>query len=74
MTEADSRPKQPRWGVRALLFLTLAFLSVLTSNALLARDVDDYVVFTFLSTVGGLAGAAYCSIRGLRTGGWLTRH
>lgn len=51
-------------------FLALAAASVLLSNFLLMRDVDDYVLLTFLGTVAGFVGAGYCSYRGLRSGGW----
>lgn len=74
MNETDEpRPRGPRWGVRTLLFLGLAGISVLTSNALYVRDVDDYVLLTFAGTVVGLVGAGYCSVRGLAAGGWLGR-
>lgn len=75
MTEETGvrRPRQPRWGVRAMLFLGLAAANVLVSNVLLMREVDDYVLLTFLGTVVGLAGAGYCSYRGLRSAGWLVR-
>jgi nitrate reductase NapE component len=65
------RPSRPRWGVRSLLWLTLALVCVLTSNVLSAAGNDDWVLVTFVGTVGGLAGAAYCSIRGLASAGWL---
>lgn len=75
MTEPTDvrRPRRPRWGVRALLFLALSAASVFVSNILLLRDIDDYVLLTFLGTVVGLGGAAWCSYRGLRAGGWLGR-
>jgi purine-cytosine permease-like protein len=68
------RPKRPRWGVRAMLWLGLAFASVITSNGLLNSGNDDWVIATFVGTIVGLAGAAYCSIRGIASGsGWLPR-
>lgn len=74
MTEQERgrpRARQPRWGVRSLLWLTLAFVCVITSNVLNTAGNTDWVVVTFVGTVAGLAGAAYCSIRGLASSGWL---
>lgn len=73
MSDDSPRPKRPRWGVRAMLWLGLAFVCVITSNALLTNGNGDWVVLTFVGTIAGLAGAAYCSIRGLASGGWLPR-
>lgn len=78
MTERDAdRPRQrrpKRYGVRTLGYLALAAASVLTSNALAARGIDDYVLLTFLGTMVGLSGAAVCSYRGLRSSrGWFPK-
>ena len=74
MNDETPRPKRPRWGVRALLWLTLSFASVVASSALLMYGNDDWVLATFIGTVVGLAGAAYCSVRGIVSGGsWLPR-
>ena len=54
-------------------WLTLAFVCVITSNVLNAAGNDDWVLVTFLGTIGGLAGSAYCSIKGLAGAGWLSR-
>jgi hypothetical protein len=57
-----------------MLWLGLAFVCVITSNALRMSGNDDWVVVTFLGTIAGFAGAAYCSIRGLASSdGWLPR-
>lgn len=74
MSEQSPRPKRPRWGVRAMLWLGLAFVCVITSNVLTASGNDDWVVVTFLGTIVGLGAAAYCSVRGIRSSdGWLPR-
>ena len=69
--ERPVRPRPPRWGVRAMWWLALALASVLTSNVLLAAGNSDWVLLTFLGTVVGLGGAAYCSAKGLSSSGWL---
>lgn len=65
------RPRRPRWGVRAMWWLTLALVSVLASNVLSTAGNSDWVLVTFLGTVVGLSGAAYCSAKGLARSGWL---
>lgn len=67
------RPRRPRWGVRAMSWLTLAFVCVITSNLLSAAGNSDWVLVTFPGTLIGLAGAAYCSLKGLAGSGWLSR-
>lgn len=71
--ERPARPRRPRWGVRAMAWLTLAFVCVITSNMLAAADNSDWVLLTFAGTVAGLCGAGYCSLKGLRSSGWLSR-
>ena len=71
--ERPARPKRPRWGVRAMSWLTLSFICVITSNVLAAADNTDWVLLTFAGTVVGLVGAGYCSLRGLASSGWLAR-
>jgi hypothetical protein len=57
-----------------MLWLGLAFVCVITSNALTMSGNRDWVLVTFLGTIVGLAGAAYCSVRGIRSSdGWLPR-
>jgi hypothetical protein len=64
-TEPPSRTG-PRWGLRTLGFLTLALASVLLSNLDAADGRSDYALLTFLGTVVGLVGAAWCTVRGIR--------
>jgi len=59
--------------VRSLLWLTLALGCVITSNVLHAAGNSDWLLMTFSGTVAGFVGATYCSIRGLVSGGWLSR-
>ena len=74
MTEDETPPSlRPRWGVRSLLWLTLSFVCVIASNGLQAAGNSDWVVMTFAGTICGLGGAAYCSVRGLASSGWLGR-
>ena len=57
-----SRPRRrPRWGLRTLGFLGLALLAIVTSASL-----GGHTFGTFGSLVFGLAGAAYCSVKGVR--------
>jgi hypothetical protein len=57
-----------------MLWLGLAFVCVITSNVLTASGNDEWVVVTFVGTILGLGGAAYCSVRGIRSSdGWLPR-
>lgn len=68
MTEDVSRrPKPRRWGLRTLAYLGLAAVSVMASNVLHAKQIDDYVLLTFTGVVVGFTGATVCSIRGLRS-------
>lgn len=53
--------RRPRWGLRTLGFLALAFVAIVTSAALGAHTPG-----TLGSLLLGLTGAAYCSIRGAR--------
>jgi hypothetical protein len=74
VSELPPRPKRPRWGVRAMLWLSLAFVCVISSNMLASSGNDDWVLVTFLGTIAGFAGAAYCSVRGIASSdGWLPR-
>lgn len=57
-----------------MLWLGLAFVCVIASNVLTTSGNNDWVLVTFLGTIAGLAGAAYCSIRGIASSdGWLPR-
>ena len=53
--------RRPRWGLRTLGFLGLAFLSLVVSLT------QGYHTFgTFGSLLFGLIGAGYCSVKGMR--------
>lgn len=54
-------PKQRRWGLWTLAFLTLAFVMIVLSST-----AGHYTVITLLGLLVGLAGAAWCSVKGLR--------
>ncbi len=73
MNDEAARRRRPRWGVRAMAWLTGAFISVVASNTLHSAGNSDWVVVTFIGTIAGLSGAAYCSLRGLSSAGWLGR-
>lgn len=57
------RPK--RWGIRTLAFLALSAAAIVLSNLLYTAGNSDFVLLTFAATLVGLAGATYCSIRGI---------
>jgi hypothetical protein len=62
--------RRPRWGLRALGFLTLALVAVLSWDALRANGL---ALIGFLGVMVGLVGATVCSVRGLRQSSWLGR-
>ena len=65
---------QKRWGIRSLLYLGLAAVSIVVSNWMRMTGNTDVILLTFIGTVVGLAGATVCTIRGLRAwGGGLPR-
>jgi len=62
-----SRPvAQRRWGVRSLLFLGLAAVSIITSNWMRMTGNTDVILLTFIGTVVGLVGATVCTVRAFR--------
>jgi hypothetical protein len=61
--------EQKRWGIRSLLFLGLAALSIIVSNWMRMTGNTDVILLTFIGTVVGLAGAAVCTVRGFRAWG-----
>jgi hypothetical protein len=63
------RAKPKRWGLRTLGFLGLAAASIIASNYLRLKGIDDYALLPFIGMVVGLIGAAWCSIRGIRAWG-----
>lgn len=54
-------PRKHRWGIYALGFLILAFAMVVVSTT-----QGHYTVLTLVGLVVGLAGAGWCSVKGLR--------
>jgi hypothetical protein len=70
-----SRPVgQKRWGLRSLAFLGLAAGSIIVSNWMRMTGNTDVILLTFIGTVVGLAGAAFCTVKGIRAwGGRLPR-
>jgi hypothetical protein len=70
-----SRPVgQQRWGVRSLLFLGLAAVSIILSNWMRMTGNTDVILLTFIGMVVGLVGATICTVRGVRAwGGKLPR-
>jgi nitrate/nitrite transporter NarK len=59
--EGPPQPRRHRWGVYTLGFLILAFAMVVVSST-----QGHYTVLTLLGLLVGLAGAAWCTIKGLR--------
>jgi peptidoglycan/LPS O-acetylase OafA/YrhL len=53
--------RRPRWGLRTLGFLGLAFLSLVV-----ALTQGHHNFGTFGSLIFGLVGAGYCSVKGFR--------
>jgi hypothetical protein len=63
-----------RWGLRTLAFLGLAAASIILSNWMRMTGNTDVILLTFIGTVVGLVGAAYCTVKGFRAwGGGLPR-
>jgi hypothetical protein len=56
----DRRPA--RWGVRTLAYLALALLAIVVS-----AGQGHYTLLTLAGLLIGLAGGAYCSIRGIKS-------
>jgi peptidoglycan/LPS O-acetylase OafA/YrhL len=54
--------RQPRWGLRTLGFLGLALLAMVT-----AISLGGYTFGTLGSLLFGFIGAAYCSVKGVRS-------
>ncbi len=54
--------RQPRWGLRTLGFLGLALLAMVT-----AISLGGYTFGTLGSLFFGFIGAAYCSVKGVRS-------
>jgi len=56
----DRRP--PRWGVRTLLYLGLALLSIGVSTV-----QGHYTLLTLAGLLIGLVGGMICTVRGIAT-------
>lgn len=67
---AEPRPARGRmrWGLLTLLFLGIALACLLVSNG-----QGRYTALTGLGLLVGLAGAGYCTFRGLKGFSWLPR-
>jgi hypothetical protein len=62
------------WGVRCLLFLGLALGCLLLANLFQSRGQGDLLLVCNLGVLVGVAGAALCSLFGLRgVGDWMRR-
>ncbi len=72
-SERPPRPRRPRWGVRTLVFLGLTLLFGTLTNGLTGAGVDGWAGVTSLGAWVCLAGAVWCSYRGLRSASWLGR-
>ena len=53
--------RRRRWGLRAIGFLVLAMVAVVTAMAM-----GHHTIGTLGSLLFGICGAAYCSVQGLR--------
>jgi hypothetical protein len=71
--ERPPRPRRPRWGVRTVWLLVVAFVAVLASTGF--DDAGRSALATVATVVAWAAfiAAAYCSYRGLRSASWLPR-
>lgn len=71
MSRAD---RAPHWGLRTLGFLALAAGSLLLAGYFHDHPRAGAGLLTTAGLLTGLAGAAFCSLRGLRSArGWLER-
>jgi hypothetical protein len=64
--QRSNRPRQKYWGLRTLGFLFVALVSVLAASRVSGP-------LPLLGLIVGLAGATYCSYRGLKDFNWLPR-
>jgi hypothetical protein len=58
-----------RWGVRTLLYLGLAAVSIIASNWMRLTGNTEVILLPSIGTIVGLAGATISTIRGLRAWG-----
>ncbi len=64
----ERRRRNWRWGLLTLLFLGIALASVLVSNA-----QGEYTAITAAGVLIGFGGAAFCTVKGLKSFSWLPR-
>ena len=64
----ERRRRNWRWGLLTLLFLGIALASVLVSNA-----QGGYTALTAAGVLLGFGGAAFCTVKGLKSFSWLPR-
>jgi hypothetical protein len=64
----EPRKRNVRWGLLSLLFLGIALVCILVSNA-----QGTYNAVTQTGLVVGFLGAAYCSYKGIKNFSWLPR-
>jgi nitrate/nitrite transporter NarK len=60
--EKRRKAKTTPWGIYTLGFLTLAFVMMVVSSSR-----GTYTVLTFIGLVVGLVGAAFCTVKGLKS-------
>ncbi len=66
MTNRQPAPARPeRWGLRTLIFLALALVSISVGNTLKTEGIKEFHAIAFMGTWLGLFGAAVCTLRGL---------
>jgi hypothetical protein len=71
--ERPPPPKRPRWGVRTVWLLVVAFIGVLASTVLDDAGKGSLAGLASLVVWVAFIAAAYCSYRGLRGASWLPR-
>ncbi len=71
--ERPPRPRRPRWGVRTVWSLVVAFIAVLASTGFVDAGKQDLATAATLVGWCAFIVAAYCSYRGLRGASWLPR-
>jgi hypothetical protein len=72
-SERPPRPRRPRWGVRTVWLVALAFACMWLSDVLSTAGVGALAGLASLGAWVGLVSAAYCSYRGVRGASWLPR-
>lgn len=65
---AQQRTRNWRWGLLTLLFLGIALAAVLVSGS-----QGEYTALTGAGILIGFGGAAFCTVKGLKSFSWLPR-